>query len=127
MYEITKEKSKLERKWKPYFRIVEELTPVTFRVRNQLDGTEQKTHAEHLRKVPIGDWNIPVMPATGKPVRKAQLAVPPGESSSDESENESERDLTPTERMTRFHRHERDGSSDEDDIPLMELQKTVTS
>ncbi|KAK7501761.1 hypothetical protein BaRGS_00007192, partial [Batillaria attramentaria] len=76
-------------------------------------------------KVPIGDWNIPVMPATGKPVRKAQLAVPPGESSSDESENESERDLTPTERMTRFHRHERDGSSDEDDIPLMELQKRL--
>ena len=71
------------------------------------------------------------MPEQGKPIRKAQLAVPPEESSSSESEGESDREtdtekeLTATERVTRLYRQERDGSSDEDDIPLMELQKRL--
>ena len=41
-------KSKLQGRWCPYFRIIEETTPVTFHLKNQLDGTITKVHAEHL-------------------------------------------------------------------------------
>ena len=41
-------KSKLQGRWYPYHRMIEKKTPVTFHLKNQLDGTITKDHAEHL-------------------------------------------------------------------------------
>ena len=51
-------------------------------------------------------------------MRTARLAVEPTDSSS-----ESEVEVSPTSRLTRHYRRERDGSSEEDDIPLAELRR----
>jgi len=51
--------NKLQSKWQPYFRIMEQPTPVTFVIRNQLDGRTIRTHADHLRLAKIDEWNLP--------------------------------------------------------------------
>ncbi|CAG2215423.1 unnamed protein product [Mytilus edulis] len=53
-------KSKLDTKWKPYYRIIEKTSPVTFVLKNQLDGSvAKKVHLEHLKKAKIDEWVIP--------------------------------------------------------------------
>ncbi|CAG2207429.1 unnamed protein product [Mytilus edulis] len=53
-------KSKLDTKWKPYYRIIEKTSPVTFVLKNQLDGSvATKVHLEHLKKAKIDEWVIP--------------------------------------------------------------------
>jgi len=52
-------KNKLESKWSPYFRVMKQTSPVTFVIRNQLDGTTMKTHAEHLRLAKLEEWDLP--------------------------------------------------------------------
>ena len=122
-------KSKLDMKWKPYYRITNKLTPVTFVVRNQLDGTERSAHADHLARAPVGQWNIPQ--PKGRPPRRARLAVPEdsvssgGHSSDDESSDVGQGNGKPIDRKDRLLRQERDGSSSEDDIPIAELQKRI--
>jgi hypothetical protein len=51
--------SKLNSNWKPFYRIIEEITPVSFKIRNQLDDTIAKAHAEHLRLANVDEWDIP--------------------------------------------------------------------
>ena len=52
-------KSKQQGRWYPYYRIIEKTTPVTFHLKNQLDGTITKAHAEHLQQAQLDDWEIP--------------------------------------------------------------------
>ena len=68
------------------------------------------------------DWEVP----KGKDLpRKARYVVNP-ESSSEESSSDSEPDnRPPLQKVADKYRHEREGSSDEDDIPLMELAKRL--
>ena len=116
-------RSKLEGKWKSHYRIVEKLTPVTFKIRSQLDGSEQKVHADHIRLAKVGDWNIPepdVSQLPMRPSRKARFAVSPESTTSEDSESDAE----PLFEATRHYRKERDSSSDEDDLPLMELGRS---
>ena len=116
-------RSKLEGKWKSHYWIVEKLTPVTFKIRSQLDGSEQKVHADHLRLAKVGDWNIPepdVSQLPMRPPRKAKFAVSPESTTSEDSESDAE----PLFEATRHYRKERDSSSDEDDLPLMELGRS---
>ena len=107
--------NKLQGKWIPYYRILEKRSPVTYIIRNQLDGSTLKTHAEHLRLASL-EWEPP---KDNKPLRKARYAMPI-ESSSD-SESESEDEMPVARKIAKRYVKERDGSSDEDDIPLMEL------
>ena len=37
-------RSTLENKWAPFYRVVEKLSPVTYLVKNELDGTTTKSH-----------------------------------------------------------------------------------
>ena len=53
------QKSKLQGRWQPYYRSIEKTTPVSFRIKNQLDGTVTKAHAEHLRLANVDEWDIP--------------------------------------------------------------------
>ena len=43
-----KKTCKLSPSWEPYYRIIERVSPLTFRLKNQLTGEVVKSHAEHL-------------------------------------------------------------------------------
>lgn len=118
-------KSKLEERWKPYYRIIEQTSPVSFIIKNQLDGTTTKAHAEHLRLAKIDEWELPQTPNARK-LRKAAYVVPPESSSEENSERESDEEL-PLIKIAKRYRRERNSSSssDEENIPLMELKKIM--
>lgn len=50
-------KSKLDRKWVPFWRIVEQKSPLIYVVMNQLDGTIRETHARHIRLANVDEWH----------------------------------------------------------------------
>ena len=111
--------SKLNSNWKPFYRIIEKTTPVSFKIRNQLDGTITKAHAEHLRLANVDDWDIP-KDNTNKPIR-----INPDISDSDSISSETSEDEIPLNKIAKRYRKERDNSSDEEDIPLMELSNKL--
>ncbi|ESO98610.1 hypothetical protein LOTGIDRAFT_174147 [Lottia gigantea] len=116
-------KNKLEDRWSPYHRIVEQTSPVSFKIRNQLTNRVIKAHAEHLRLANIDEWDIPK--DTNK-LRKAQYVEPPSESSSEGSDSEySEDDELPLSELIKKYRRVRENSSSEDDIPLMEMAQRI--
>ena len=112
-------RSKLQGRWCPYYRIIEKTTPITFRIKNQLDGTVTKAHAEHIRLAHLSEWKLP-KDIKGRPLRKVQNVVP--QSSSDDESSDEEPHFT---KILKRSRKERETSSDEDDVPLMELAKKL--
>ncbi|CAC5366889.1 unnamed protein product [Mytilus coruscus] len=113
-------KSKLDSKWKPYFRIIEKTSAVTFVLENQLDGSvARKVHLEHLKNAKINEWVIQKN-IEGRQLRKTNYVVPPEDSDGSESELP---DADPRERLINRYRQERETSSDEDNIPLAELKQ----
>ena len=49
---------KLLKHWQPYFRVLEQTSPVNFMIKHIPTGTVKKVHATHLRKVPGDtDWD----------------------------------------------------------------------
>ena len=112
--------SKLEGKWLLYYRILEKRTPVTYIIENTLDKSTKKVHAKHLCLTNL-EWEIP----EGKDLpRKARYVIKPEDS--DDSSSDSEPDnRPPLHKIADKYHHEREGSSDEDDIPLMELAKRL--
>ncbi|CAC5398014.1 unnamed protein product [Mytilus coruscus] len=122
-------KGKLDSKWKPFYRIIEQRSPVSFIVKNQLTGSTTKVHAQHLKPAPVETWDIPKS-NENKKLRKSRFVVPPESSESemevDPQENETVENRTSfRNRLIRKNKHERDTSSDEDEIPLMELKKRI--
>lgn len=122
-YKNFRKTSKLQSNWRPYFRIIEQKGPVSFVIKDQLSGQTVKAHAEQLRLANIEEWEIP-KDTSGRKLRQAAYAVPPDDpdsSSSDESEMEEQ----PMQKIIKRRRQERLASTDEDDIPLMELAKRL--
>ncbi|XP_065928361.1 uncharacterized protein [Magallana gigas] len=112
--------NKLDKKWLPYYRIIEQKGPVSFVVRDQLTGLTTKCHARQLRLADISHW--PLSQTTedgGRTLRKTNYVVPLEDESSSENE-----DMQP-ERAIQSKQWEREGSSDEEDIPLAELQRRI--
>ena len=118
-YKRHQRRNKLEGKWQPYYRVVEKTSPVTYVIRNQLDGVAVKVHAEHLRLAKVEEWEIPTNDSR-KPYWRAAYVVPPQESSEESSSSESE-DGDPLPKIAQWYRRERDNSSEEENIPLAEL------
>ncbi|ESO88621.1 hypothetical protein LOTGIDRAFT_165406 [Lottia gigantea] len=52
-----KKSSKFHLKWRPHFRIIEQTSPVNFRIRNQLTGKTRFVHGENLRAAFPDSWN----------------------------------------------------------------------
>ena len=52
-----KKSCKLSPLWQPYYRIIEQTSPLTFRLKNQLTGEVVSSHAEHLRLAKV-EWEI---------------------------------------------------------------------
>ena len=116
--------SKLDNKWTPYYRIIEQTSPVSFKVKNQLTGTSTKAHARHLRPANIDNWEIP-KDKLGRHLRKSVYVAPPDESEDSLSDAPSSEVELPRAKMTKWARKEREDWSSEDDIPLMELKKRI--
>ena len=63
-------KTKLDPKWEPYYRVVQQNSAVNFTVRNALTGGIRKVHAVHMRKANF-DWEIPDPKHGQQPTRSA--------------------------------------------------------
>ena len=68
--------NKLDVKWSPFYGITKKTGDLSFHVRSQLDGTETKTHARHLRHANIDEWKVP-RDEEGHLLRRTTYAVPP--------------------------------------------------
>ena len=91
-YKNNRKKGKLDLKWKPYFRILEKKSPVTYVIKNQLDGSTCKVHAELLRLANVDDWKI--SESKEKRLRYAAYVVPPQASGSETaSDSDSEENM----------------------------------
>lgn len=125
-YKNHQRKGKLDTKWKPFYRIIDKTGPVSYIIKNQLNGSTTRVHAESLRPAKI-DWDeIDTTPFFNRPIRTTQYAAPPQSESDSESTVDSEEDI-PLRRLINRYRHERENSDSEDDIPLMELAKRLKS
>ena len=120
-YRNNRIKNKFDLKWKPFYRIIEKKGPVTYLIKNQLDGSVSKVHAEMLRLANIEDWYV--SKNAGQRLRDAAYVIPP-EVSDSSSDSDLEMNV-PLKRLAQKYRHEREDSDSEDDIPLMELSKRL--
>jgi hypothetical protein len=123
---IHRKTSKLDNKWTPYYRIIDQTSPVSFRVKNQLTEVYHQglPHARHLRLGNLEEWEIPTE-NRGRPLRKSVYVEPPGQSVDASSSESSDSVLPPLNRAVKKKRVEREDWSSEDDIPLMELKKRL--
>ena len=123
-YRNNQRKGKLDLKWKPFYRILEKKGPVTYIIKNQLDGSTCKVHAEMLRLAKIDDWQIS-KDENQKRLRDAAYVLPP-QALDSETDSDSDPEMNiPLSKLAKKYRQERETSEDEDDIPLMELRKRL--
>ena len=117
-------KNKLQGHWEPYYRITEQISPISFEIRNQLDNSVRKVQARHLKMANTdADWGL--KPQTGeRPLRKAAMAAP-SESSSSESEFEEEDNVPLAQLIKRKRTTFSSSESDEDNMPLSVLAKRL--
>ena len=94
---------------------------MSFHVRSQLDVTETKTHARHLRHANIDEWKVP-RDEEGHLLRRTTYVVPPEKSDEEESNNE-----TPFEKVVKYKQQEREDSDSEEDIPIAEMRRRLQS
>ena len=111
-YKNHHKRGKLDVCWRPYYAVIENTGPVSYRIRNQLTGSVTKAHAEHLRAASIEEWEIPT---SVRPLRKIALAAPI-DSSDSNTDSETEKADFPVHKC----QHRRENSDDESDVPLME-------
>ena len=74
--------------------------------------------------VNVDEWDIPKY-NTNKPIRKANYVIHRDISDSDSISSETSEDDIPLNTIAKRYRKERDTSSDEEDIPLMELSNKL--
>ena len=91
-------KSTLEGRWYPYYRIIEKTSPVSFHLKNQLDGSVTKAHTENIRLANIDNWEIPKH-RKGRLTRRTRF-VAPLSSSSDEGDNDLSDDERPLSQIS---------------------------
>ena len=116
-------KNKFDVRFKPYYRIIQQTGPVSYIIKNKLDGSTSKVYAGEIRHAHIDEWQI-AKDTERRCLRNAAYAIPPQASDSETSDSESEENI-PLARLAQKYRKERETSSDEEDIPLMELRKRL--
>ena len=117
-------KSKLDSRWHPYYVIIEQKSPLTYVIKNQLDNKTKETHARHLRLAKLDQWEVP-KGQTGRKLRRATHAVTPESSDTDQSSEYNSSDNEPLAKVAKRMRKEREKSSDEESIPLFELARRL--
>ena len=106
----------------PYYRIIDQTSPVNFMIKNQLTGKTTKAHAEQIRLARL-EWEIPKQ-AHKQNMRNATMAVPVETDSDIKSSSESDDD-TPLAKIAKRYNRENETSDEEDNILLMELGKCL--
>ena len=76
-----------------------------------------------MRLANLGDWEIP-KDKKGRPKRRVKYVAPLSDSS-DEGDSELSDIEEPLSKLAKKYKRERENSSDEDNIPLMELAKRM--
>ena len=123
-YKNNRTRGKLDAKWKPYYRVIDKTGPVSYVIKNQLDGSTSRVHVEMLRPAKL-DWDeIEPLGNENRPMRKTQYVVPPESVSDSESTVDSDEDV-PVRQLINRYKRERENSDSEDGIPLMELAKRL--
>ena len=120
----TREKGNLIWKWKPYYRILEKIEPVSYVIKNQLDDLTSKGHAEMLHWANIADWQIS-KDENCRRLKDAAYVIPPAPSDSDSSSDSDWESNLPLAKFAKRYRHERETSEVEEDIPLLELRNRL--
>ena len=118
-WEKHKREGKIDNYFYPYYRVIEKVSPVTYIIRNQLDGTTQSVHADHIKLAKIDQWEIPRAP-TGQPRQRVAYDVPPFSDDSDFESFDSQPE-NPRKKLIKLARKEKEDSEGEDNIPLTEL------
>lgn len=135
-YKNRRKHSKLDVKFKPFYRIIEQKSPVNYVIKNQLTQETIHAHVEQLRLANL-DWQIPKA-ELGAKTRQAKLVFPYSENESSDSKN-SDQELTSNSEpsaskqnsqtkeatLKKLFRKERSNSDSEDDMPLFELRKRL--
>ena len=114
-------KSKLQGRLCPYNQITEKIIPVIFHIKNQLQGTITKPHAEHTRLANSEEWRLP-KDKKNRPLHKARQAAPISSSPSDDMSADREAPLSKTVQKCR---KQTETLSEEHDVPLMNLAKWI--
>ena len=130
-------KSKFDRKWKPYFRVMEKLSDRSLLIKNQLDNQVIKCHVNQVRKANIADWELPENKIVGnRPIRNCRYVKLRQDTTNDSSSSSNDSDSSSSHssqvnegkarkarrRLIKRHRHVRENSSSEENIPLRDLQ-----
>ena len=133
-YKNLHKRSKLQPKWIPYYRVIEKPSDRTLIIKNQLDNQIVRCHVDQVRKANIEDWCVPKTTPPGiRPIRNCRYLNAPHQSDQSATSSCDESDSTEQlamnrkfnkakRKLTKMHRNVRDNSSDEDDIPLRQLQ-----
>ena len=108
--------NKLSSRWLPYYRIIDQTSPVNFMIKNELTGKTTKAHAEQIR-LAILEWEIPKQ-AHKLNLRNPTMAVPV-ETDSDITSSSESNDHTPLAKIAKRYRRENEASDEEDNIPLI--------
>ena len=111
--------SKLEGKWLPYYRILEKRTPVTYIIENTLDKSTEKYT---LNICALQIWNGKSQKARTYQQKLDMSSTLKIQMTALVTQNQIR---PPLHKIADKYCHEREGSSDEDDIPLMELAKRL--
>ena len=133
--------SKLASLWKPFYRVIKALSDVTFVIKNQLSGGTKVANAQNLRLANTNDlWKNTseeptsinhkyerdqksLIPVRVQPPRRSKLSTFDEKLTADsESDTESEADRIPP---VKIPLPVSDTDSDEEDIPLSDLQKCL--
>lgn len=81
-------KTKLQTKCSPHYRIIEQKSPVTFIVKNQLDGTTSNINAKFLKPANL-EWTIPKPQVNdGRPARKSTFVCPYDADTDNDNDND---------------------------------------
>ena len=79
-YKNHQRQSKLDKRWLPFYVVLEKTCPVPYRIKNQLTNTVTKAKAEHPCSADVHKWDIP---SPERRIHKTILAAPVGSNSSD--------------------------------------------
>lgn len=145
-YKVHLREGKLDRRWTPFYRIVEQTGPVTYIMWDQVAGKVKRVHASDIKLAELDEWEGAKERRANRRMRRATL-VEPEKLETDSEEGEEEIMITP-ESLERIRRIDNRGSSsleegneadsalkmssegsdswvEEDEIPLAQLKERL--
>ena len=138
-YKIHLRHGKLDQRWSPYYRRVEQTGPVSFIIWDQLTDKVKRVHANDIKLAEIEEWEVGGVETKQKKLRRTTLVEPEPLGSDSEASEEIEISPTTLQRLREITRppvglpekenikpsdSEEDRSGDcepDDEIPLAQL------